>query len=217
MPLAPLRDTELVLETAAQALGARHGLAEHVADKSLLMLFDNFEHVVEAAASLPELLAACPKLHILVTSRELLRVPGEHAYPVPPLQPQDGTDLFLAQARAVHTGFSSTDAVPELCARLDNLPLALELAAARVRVLSPEQLLERLVRPARPAQSRPRRRPTPADAARDNRMEPRAPRPRRATTVCPTRRLPRRLHTRRPPKQYATPTSTRSNRSWTRA
>lgn len=144
VPLAPLRDTELVLETAAQALAARHGLAEHVADKSLLMLFDNFEHVVEAAASLPELLAACPKLHILVTSRELLRVPGEHAYPVPPLQPQDGTDLFLAQARAVIPDFVSTNAVPELCARLDNLPLALELAAARVRVLSPEQLLERL-------------------------------------------------------------------------
>src|SRR2546430_7268032 len=144
VPLAPLRDPELVLVTAGQALGAKDGLTEHLADKSLLLLFDNFEHVVEAAPGLSELLASCPNVHLLVTSRELLRVPCEQAYPVPPLEPEDGTKLFLARARAARPSFVASDAVPELCARLENLPLALELAAARVRVLSPEQLVERL-------------------------------------------------------------------------
>jgi predicted ATPase/class 3 adenylate cyclase len=144
VPLAPLRDPELVLEAAGQALGAQDGLAEHVADKRLLLLLDNFEHVVDAAADLAELLAACPNLHVLVTSRELLRLPGEQAYPVPPLDPQEGTQLFLTRARAARPSFEPTPAVVELCERLENLPLALELAAARVRVLSPEQLLERL-------------------------------------------------------------------------
>jgi predicted ATPase/class 3 adenylate cyclase len=144
VPLAPLRDPGLVLETAGQALGARDGLAEHVADKSLLLLLDNFEHVVEAAAGLAEVLAACPNLQLLVTSRELLRLPAEQAYPVPPLEPEEGTELFLARAHAVEPGFAGSAAVPDLCARLEQLPLALELAAARIRVLSPEQLLERL-------------------------------------------------------------------------
>ena len=93
---------------------------------------------------LSELLASCPNVHLLVTSRELLRVPGEQAYPVPPLEPEDGTELFVARARAALPSFVASDAVPELCARLENLPLALELAAARVRVLSPEQIVERL-------------------------------------------------------------------------
>ena len=144
VPLAPLRDAELVLATAGQVLGAKDSLAEHLADKSLLLLFDNFEHVMDAAPGLSGLLASCPNVHLLVTSRELLRVPGEQAYPVPPLQPEDGTKLFAARARAALPSFVASDAVPELCARLENLPLALELAAARVRVLSPEQLIERL-------------------------------------------------------------------------
>jgi predicted ATPase/class 3 adenylate cyclase len=144
VPLAPLRDPELVLDAAAQAVGAKDGLADHVADRSLLLLLDSFEHVVAAADGLVALLADCPNLQLLVTSRELLRLPGEQAYPVPPLEPEDGTELFLARAHAANPGFAASEAVPELCARLDNLPLALELAAARVRVLSPEQLLERL-------------------------------------------------------------------------
>jgi predicted ATPase len=144
VPLASLRDPALVLETAGLALGAKDGPAEHVGDKSLLLLLDNFEHVIDAAAGLAALLSACPNLRMLVTSREVLRVPGEQAYPVPPLEPQEGTDLFLARARAALPGFVSDDAVPELCARLEQLPLALELAAARVRVLSPNQLLDRL-------------------------------------------------------------------------
>jgi predicted ATPase/class 3 adenylate cyclase len=144
VPLASLRDPGLVLETAGQVLGAKESVAGHIADKSMLLLFDNFEHVVEAAAGLAELLAACPNLQLLVTSRELLRLPAEQAYPVPPLEPDEGTQLFLARARAVEPAFAGSAVVPELCARLEQLPLALELAAARVRVLSPEQLLERL-------------------------------------------------------------------------
>ena len=144
VPLAPLRDPELVLEETARALGAEDGLAAHIADKSLLVLLDNFEHVIDSAGGIADLLAACPSLRVLVTSRELLRLPGEQAYPVPPLQPQEGRELFLARARAVDPGFATSDAVGQLCARLDNLPLALELAAARVRVLSPEQLVDRL-------------------------------------------------------------------------
>jgi predicted ATPase len=144
VPLAPLRDPNLVLESAGQALGATDGIAEHVSDKSLLLLLDNFEQVVEAADGLSGLLAACPNLKLLVTSRELLRIPAEQAYPVPPLEPEDGAELFLARAHAVDPAFASSTGVVELCARLEQLPLALELAAARIRVLSPEQLLERL-------------------------------------------------------------------------
>jgi predicted ATPase/class 3 adenylate cyclase len=144
VPLAPLRDPELVLETAGQALGAKEGLPGHIADKSILLLLDNFEHVIEAADGLVELLTACPHVQLLVTSRELLRLPGEQAYPVPPLQPEEGRELFVARARAAEPGFVDTPTVTELCERLEQLPLALELAAAWVRVLSPEQLLERL-------------------------------------------------------------------------
>jgi predicted ATPase/class 3 adenylate cyclase len=144
VPLASLRDPDLVLATAGQMLGSKNGLAEHIADKQMLCLFDNFEQVVEAAPELAELIGACPNLDVLVTSREILRVPGEQAYPVPPLEPGEGADLFVARARAADPAFHPDGAVIELCERLENLPLALELAAARVRMLSPEQLLERL-------------------------------------------------------------------------
>jgi len=144
VPLAPLREPTLVLEEAARALGSKGGLAEHIVDKRLLLLFDNFERVVDAASDVASLLASCPKLRVVVTSRELLRVPGEHAYAVPPLAAEDGITLFTARARASRADFEPTSAVAALCERLDNLPLALELAAARVRVLTLEQLLERL-------------------------------------------------------------------------
>jgi len=143
-PLAPLRDPTLVLETAAQAVGSKNGLAEHVADKSLLLLFDNFEQLVEAGSEVADLLATCPNLSVLVTSRERLRVRGEQTYPVPPLAEPDGVSLFLARARAVEPSFVETEAVGELCRRLDELPLALELAAARTTLFSPQQLLDRL-------------------------------------------------------------------------
>ena len=144
VPLAPLRDPTLVLETAAQVVGSKNGLAEHIQNKAMLCLFDNFEQVVEAGAELAELIAACPNLDVLVTSRERLRVQGEQTYPVPPLAEPDGVALFAARARAVDPSFTPTEAVAELCLRLDSLPLALELAAARTALFSPKQLLERI-------------------------------------------------------------------------
>ena len=144
VPLAALRDPGLVLTAAAHALGAKDGLAEHITDRSLLLLFDNFEHVVEAAADIAGLLASCPKLDVLVTSREPLHVTGEQEYPVPPLVHEEGVGFFVARARAVKPDFEADDAVSEICRRLDELPLALELAAARVKALSAGQILERL-------------------------------------------------------------------------
>jgi len=142
--LAELRDSKLVLEVAAQALEARDGLAERIADRRLLLMLDNFEHLIDAAPELTGLLTACPNLHLLVTSRERLRLAGEQAYAVPPLEPQDASELFTARAQAVDPRFEPRPIIAELCSRLDNLPLALELAAARTPVLSPEQLLDHL-------------------------------------------------------------------------
>ena len=142
--LAPLRDPDLVLTAAGQVLGARNGLAAHIADRSLLLLLDNFEHVVDAAADLAALLTSCPHLDLLVTSREPLHVTGEQEYPVPPFVHEEGVGFFLARARAVKPDFQADDAVAEICRRLDDLPLALELAAARVKALSSAQILERL-------------------------------------------------------------------------
>jgi predicted ATPase/class 3 adenylate cyclase len=142
--LAALRDSELVLEAAAQALEARDGPADRIAHRRVLLILDNFEHLIDAAGELAGLLAACPNLQLLVTSRELLRLPGEQAYPVPPLEPRDATELFTARARAADPRFEPGPILEQLCARLDNLPLALELAAARVPVLSLAQLLGRL-------------------------------------------------------------------------
>jgi len=144
IPLAPLRDPALVLATAGQTLGSTNGLAEHISDKAMLCLFDNFEQVVAAAPELGELLGACPNLRLLVTSRERLRVSGEQTYPVAPLAAGDGEALFTARARSVDPGFTPSEAVHELCLQLDELPLALELAAARTALFSPEQLLAKL-------------------------------------------------------------------------
>jgi predicted ATPase/class 3 adenylate cyclase len=144
VPLATLTDPRLVLPELAQAIGARGELVDHISDQHVLVVLDNFEHLTGAAGDLAGLLAACPNLRVVVTSRELLRLPAEQAYPVPELSPEDGVGLFVARARAVQPAFELGAAVTELCARLEQLPLALELAAARVRVLTPEQLLERL-------------------------------------------------------------------------
>ena len=137
--LSALRDPALVAETIGQALGAKDGLAEHVGERELLLLLDNFEQVVDAAVDVSLLLLACPRLRVLVTSRELLRIDGERAYPVPPLAEGDAVELFCQRS-----GLEPEAAVAELCTRLDNLPLAVELAAARGSVLSPTQILERL-------------------------------------------------------------------------
>jgi predicted ATPase len=144
VPLAPLRDPALVLESAGQALGASNGLASHICDKRMLLLFDNFEQVVDAAPGLSLLLSECPQLELLVTSREPLHLAGEHEYPVPPLAAKEGVGFFLARARAAKPDFEVDEAVPEICRRLDELPLALELAAARVKALSTDQILARL-------------------------------------------------------------------------
>jgi predicted ATPase len=137
--LATMRDPALVPDTIAQTLGAQGGLAAHVGDRELLLLLDNFEQVVDAAPELSTLLRACPNLRLLVTSRELLRIQGEVEYAVPPLADPDAVELFCARAQV-----EADDAVTELCRRLDSLPLAVELAAARTAVLSPAQILDRL-------------------------------------------------------------------------
>ena len=144
VPLAALRDPALVIEKAAQVLGSKNGLAEHIADKAMLCLFDNFEHVVQAASELAELAGACPNLDVLVTSREPLHVTGEQQYSVPPLAHEEGVGFFVARARAAKPDFAADEVVSHICARLDDLPLALELAAARVKALTPLQILGRL-------------------------------------------------------------------------
>jgi len=137
--LAPLRDPSLVIETIAQTLGAKDGLTEHIGERELLLVLDNLEQLVEAAPELATLVESCPNLHLLVTSRELLRVRGEVEYPVSPLADPEAVELFCTRART-----EPDETVAELCRRLDNLPLALELAAARAAVLSPNQILDRL-------------------------------------------------------------------------
>jgi predicted ATPase/class 3 adenylate cyclase len=137
--LAPLRDPALLSATIAQTLGAQDGLAEHIGEREMLLLLDNLEQVIEAAPDLSSLVEICPHLRLLVTSRELLRVRGEVEYSVPPLTDAEAVQLFCARSR-----LQTDQAIAELCHRLDNLPLAIELAAARTSVLSPKQILERL-------------------------------------------------------------------------
>jgi predicted ATPase len=137
--LVALRDPALVTETIAHVLGAKNGLAEHIQERDLLLLLDNLEQVVDCAPELAGLLEACPDLHLLCTSRELLRVRGEVDYPVPPLAEAEAVELFCQRSR-----LEADETVAQLCRRLDDLPLAVELAAARTAVLSPEQILERL-------------------------------------------------------------------------
>jgi predicted ATPase/class 3 adenylate cyclase len=141
--LAPLLDPALLPLHVAHALDAERDLAAHVADKRLLLLLDNFEHVIDAAPHVAGVLRACPRLDVLVTSRERLQVEGEHEWAVPPLAPPDALALFAQRARAVGVEVEPAEAA-EMCARLDNLPLALELAAARTKLFAPSQLLERL-------------------------------------------------------------------------
>ena len=152
VPLAPLRDPELVLPSLARTLAVseepgtplEHTLVAHLTGKSLLLLLDNVEHLLPLAAVQIAALRTTNGSCLLVTSRERLRIAGEQAWPVPPLGEDDATALFLARARAVDPGFTPSPAVDELCARLDELPLAIELAAARTAVFSAEQLLRRV-------------------------------------------------------------------------
>jgi predicted ATPase len=168
--LAGLDDPALVVSTIAQALGLKE--SEHrtpldlvqaaLRDKRLLLLLDNFERLLPAAPQLTVLLAGCPQLSILVTSRAVLHIQGEYEFPisplaVPELEPLPALEalastpavaLFLQRALAVRPAFQLRDsnarAIAEICVRLDGLPLALELAAARSKLLSPQELLARL-------------------------------------------------------------------------
>jgi predicted ATPase len=175
VPLTASHDPTLVVSAIAQTLGVKETggqpLAERLKhdlhDKQMLLLLDNFEQVLPARSMLNELLATCPRLTVLVTSREVLRLRGEQSYPVPPLRvpslahlSADGQDavsrvlaseagrLFVDRAQSVRPAFQLTvrnaPSVAEICRRLDGLPLALELAAARIRYLPPEALLARL-------------------------------------------------------------------------
>jgi predicted ATPase/class 3 adenylate cyclase len=137
--LASLNDPLLVPEAIARTLETRGRLADEIRHRELLLLLDNLEHVSDAAPELADLAEQCPNLRILVTSREVLRVRGEVAYAVPPLTEREAVDLFCARS-----SLRPDEAIAELCRRLDNLPLAVELAAARTSVLSPGQLLTRL-------------------------------------------------------------------------
>jgi predicted ATPase/class 3 adenylate cyclase len=137
--LAALRDPALVAETISGVLGAKDGLAEHIGERQLLVVLDNLEQVIAAAPELSALLSACPNLALIVTSRELLRVQGEVELAVPPLATAEAVALFCERAQVARS-----EEIAELCVRLDSLPLAVELAAARSKALSPAQILERL-------------------------------------------------------------------------
>jgi predicted ATPase/class 3 adenylate cyclase len=168
--LATLTDPGLVPATIAHALGLHESAArptfdvliEHLQEREMLLVLDNFEQIVDGASVVAALLAACPCVSALVTSRIVLRLRGEHEFPVPTLDLPDlgapkipdtlrvspAVMLFVERARAVRPDFDldadNASAVAELCARLDGLPLALELAAARIRLFSPQALLARL-------------------------------------------------------------------------
>jgi predicted ATPase/class 3 adenylate cyclase len=168
--LAPIIDPALVASAIAEPLGVveagdqplEESLKGYLRGKELLLLLDNFEQVLAGAPLVGELLSVCPKLKVLATSRSVLRIYGEQEYPVPPLElPRPGrlppidrlsqyeaVRLFIERAKAARPDFSVTDenapAVAEICARLDGLPLAIELAAARIKLLTPGAMLERL-------------------------------------------------------------------------
>ena len=155
--LAPLADADLLAQGVAAALhvaersgvSARELLIGAICDERTLLVLDNCEHLVEGCAELAEaLLRACPRLVIIATSREALGVASETAWLVPPLASAEAIQLFVDRAQATLPSFAVTPAnapaLAEICRRLDGIPLAIELAAARVRVLSPEQIARRL-------------------------------------------------------------------------
>jgi predicted ATPase/DNA-binding CsgD family transcriptional regulator/transcriptional regulator with XRE-family HTH domain len=170
--LAPITDPHLVASTIAQALGAPDAgqlaalerLKRYLRDRHLLLILDNFERVLDAAPEIAELVDACTRLQVMVTSRAPLRLSAEQELAIPPLALPDASSntivileqcesvrLFVERARAVKADFGLTDnnasAVGEICRRLDGLPLAIELAAARTRLLDPRAMLARLERP----------------------------------------------------------------------
>jgi predicted ATPase/class 3 adenylate cyclase len=146
VPLAAVSDPALVIPTIALTLGAGEDLAGYLGDRQLLLVLDNFEQVLGAAAAIADLLAAAPDLGVIATSRERLGLAAEQEYAVPPLADAEAVELFTARARQVKPTFEPGADVLAICRRLDRLPLALELAATRVKVLSEDQILARLER-----------------------------------------------------------------------
>src|SRR5262245_9734413 len=142
--LQDIHDSELVEPTIAQTVGAKADLVGYMRDRRALLLLDNVEQLLNYAPRLAELLAGSSGLKLLTTSREPLHLTLEQQYPVPPLPEGDAVSLFGERARAVRPDFAANGAVAEICRRLDGLPLAIELAAALVRLLPPDALLERL-------------------------------------------------------------------------
>jgi predicted ATPase/class 3 adenylate cyclase len=146
VPLQGLRDPELVLPTISRALAESESLGDRVVDRRVLLVLDNFEQLLDSVSRVGDLLAQLPQLTLLVTSREPLHLAAEHEYPVAPLREREALSLFIARATAAKPDFDDEGPVLEICRRLDCLPLALELAAARVKALSADELLERLDR-----------------------------------------------------------------------
>ncbi len=146
VPLAPVTDAELVPATIAQSLGARGELEEHLAGKQALVLLDNLEQVLDCAPVIAELLAGLPELSVIATSRERLAISYEQEYPVPPLDEATAEELFVSRARQIEPDFEPDSTVGEICERLDRLPLALELASTRVKLMSTAQMLDRIER-----------------------------------------------------------------------
>lgn len=178
VPLQSVRDPGLVVGTLARALGLFDGegdleqrLVAHLEGRRLLLVVDNFEQVVEAAPSLASIVAASPSVKLIVTSRTRLRIAGEQELPLEPLARNAAVSVFLDRARAVRpdlqTDDAALDAVAEICDRLDCLPLAIELAAARVKLLSPRAMLARLDRRLELLTSGPRDAPARHRALRD--------------------------------------------------
>ncbi|MGH3127816.1 MAG: ATP-binding protein [Gaiellaceae bacterium] len=149
VPLAPLHDSQLVLQALADRLGASaaspSAIAGALRDRRTHLVADNLEHLLPAAARpIAEIIEAAPSLRILATSREPLRIQGEIELDLPPLVEDEAITLFVERGRAVRPDLEHGAAVTALCQRLDHLPLALELAAARTKLLTPETLLARL-------------------------------------------------------------------------
>jgi predicted ATPase/class 3 adenylate cyclase len=150
--LATITEPSLVLPAIAEALGiseaAGQSLTGYLAPKQILLVIDNVEQVIEAASDIAGLLTAAPPLQMLVTSREPLHIAAEHVLPVEPMASADAVSLFVERAAAALPSFQLTadnrPAIEAICARLDGLPLAIELAAVRITVLSPEAMLVRL-------------------------------------------------------------------------
>jgi predicted ATPase len=137
--LATVHDAARVVPAVAQTIGGDGDLAGVVGERELLLVLDNLEQVIDAAPDLATLVEACPNLHVLATSREPLRVRGEVEYEVLPLADPEAVALFC-----LRSGLEAGPEIEQLCRRLDNMPLALELAAARTKTLTPAQILERL-------------------------------------------------------------------------